>query len=210
MSKRRLTELLTAGLLTAASVLAQSDARIVYSKSFPGSVPSFVEITLEKSGEGIYKEDANEENPLPFHLSPAETGQIFAVAERLGRFSRPLESNLKVAKMGLKTYRWEGDGVVREVKFNYSEDPDARSLQDWFERIVETERERIAIERAVRFDKLGVQDAILSIEVSRTEKRLVAEDQFLPFLDRVAKNESFLHIARERAAALAESIRGAK
>jgi hypothetical protein len=35
----------------------------------------------------------------------------------------------------------------------------------------------------------------------------VAPDQFLPLLDRIAKNESFLHIARERAAGLAESIR---
>ena len=38
-------------------------------------------------------------------------------------------------------------------------------------------------------------------------KRLVAPEQFLPLLDRIAKNESFLHMARERAAALAEAIR---
>ncbi len=202
--------LLLIHLVAAAAAFAQTAPRIVYSKSFPGSVPAYVEVTIEKSGDGLYKEDPNDDNPLPFHLSAADTQQIFAGAEKLDRFGRPLESNLKVAKMGMKTYRYEGDGPPREVKFNYSEDPDARALQDWFERIVETELERIAIERAVRFDKLGVQDAILRIESSRAEKRLVAEEQFLPFLDRVAKTESFLHIARERAAALAESIRGNK
>ena len=39
-----------------------------------------------------------------------------------------------------------------------------RHCSDWFERIAETERALIDLERAVRFDKLGVQDAILRIE----------------------------------------------
>jgi hypothetical protein len=96
------------------------------------------------------------------------------------------------------------------VKFNYSEDLEAKALLDWFERISETERALIELERTVRFDKLGVQDAILRIEVERDQKRLVAEEQFLPMLDRIVKNESYLHMARTRAAALAESIRAPK
>ena len=35
---------------------------------------------------------------------------------------------------------------------------------------------------------------------------MVAAQQFLPLLDRIVKNESYLHIARERAGALAEAI----
>jgi hypothetical protein len=58
----------------------------------------------------------------------------------------------------------------------------------------------------VRFDKLGAQQAILRIEILRDQKRLVAATQFLPLLDRVVKNESFLHIARDRAAELSEGI----
>ncbi|HXJ39067.1 MAG TPA: hypothetical protein VNH18_07300, partial [Bryobacteraceae bacterium] len=84
------------------------------------------------------------------------------------------------------------------------------TLLDWFERIAESERSLIDLERAVRFDKLGVNDSILRIEVARNQKRLVAEDQFLPFLDRVIKSENFMHMARTRASALAESIRAAK
>jgi hypothetical protein len=44
----------------------------------------------------------------------------------------------------------------------------------------------------------------------RDQKRLVAERQFLPLLDRVVGNESYIHMARARAAALAESIRAPK
>ena len=62
----------------------------------------------------------------------------------------------------------------------------------------------------MKFDKLGVQAAILRVEVLRDEKRWTAPKQYLPLLDRVAKNESYLHMARARAAALTEQIRNPK
>ena len=184
-------------------------ARLTFSKSFPGSLPPWEEITVNMGGAGQYKEDPKDEDPLKFQLSEADSGQMFSLADRLNHFSSPVESGLKVANMGLKTFRYEADGESKpgEVKFNYTENPDAKALSEWFERIADTERGLIKLESAARFDKLGVQDAILRIEIIRDQKRLVAPEQFLPMLDRVAKNESFLHMARERAAALADSIR---
>jgi hypothetical protein len=202
---RGLPAIVGAALFLAAA--SPETPRLSWSKSFPGSNPPWVEITIEKTGAGQYKEDPKDEDPLKFQLTGAESSQMFDLADKLDRFSRPLESGLKVANMGMKTFRYEADGHSGEVKFNYSEDVDARALADFFERIAETERSLIELETAVRFDKLGVQQAILRIEILRDQKRLVAPDQFLPMLDRVVKNESFLHIARDRAAALAEWIR---
>jgi hypothetical protein len=198
-------------LLVAVVLCAPAAPRMTFSKSFPGSVPAYIEINIDRSGATEYKEDPKDDNPLRFQLSQADTDAIFALSDHLEQFSKPLESGLKVANMGLKTFRYAGEnGASHEVKFNYSEDLEAKTLLDWFERIAETERTFIELERAVRFDKLGVQDAILHIEVERDQKRLVAEEQFLPMLDRVVKNESYLHMARTRAAALAESIRAPK
>jgi hypothetical protein len=135
---------------------------------------------------------------------------MFALAARLDHFKRPLESGLKVAMMGIKTFRIEDGGEQREVKFNYSEDADARALQDWFERISETEQNFINLERTVKYDKLGVNAAILQLQVTIDRKRLVAPEQFLPLLDRVARNDSYLNMARSRAAGLAEAFRAAK
>lgn len=193
--------------LSAVLLPAAGAPRLTLSKSFPGSNPPWMEVTVDNTGAGQYREDPKDDDPLKFQLTAAESGQIFALAGKLGHFSRPLESNLKVASMGVKTFRYEADGQVSEVKFNYSQDPDARALADWFERISETERGLIELEKSVRFDKLGVQDAILRIEVLRDQNRLVAPTQFLPMLDRVVKNESFLHMARERAAGIADWIR---
>lgn len=197
-----------ASLLLLACFSALAQPRIVYSKSFPGSVPPFVLITLDPSGAGVYKEGVDDDQPLKFRIKKEEADQIFALAAKLEHFRRPLESGLPVAKMGQKKFRWE-DGAAKpnEVEFNYSQDPDARTLLDWFERMTETEQHFIAVERAVKFDKLGANKAILQMQAALERNRLVALEQFLPLLDRVAKNESYLNMARERAAGLADWIR---
>ena len=204
-----MTHRVALSIMAAASVLwaAAETPRLIYSKSFTGSNPPWFEITLEETGAGVYKEDPKDDDPLKFQLTGAESSQIFGLAGKLDHFSHPLESGLKVANMGMKTFRYEAGGHSGEAKFNYSEDPDARALNDWFERIADTERSLIELETAARFDKLGVQQALNRVETLRDQKRIVASDQFLPMLDRIVKNESFLHIARERAAGLAEWIR---
>lgn len=181
--------------------------RVFYTKSFPGSTPAFVSIAVERDGRVTYKEAPDDDNPLLFRLSEADTTALFDLVAKLDDFARPLESGLKVARMGLKTFRYEAGGSAHEVSFNYSTDLDARTLADGFEKIVETEQDFIKLDRAVHFDTLGVNDALLELETTYDHKRLVSPKQFLALLDRVAKNDSFLHMARERAAKLADVFR---
>jgi len=194
-------------LLFASALLAGDDPRLVFSKSFPGSVPAYIEVRLDKTGNGEYREALDDDQPLKFQLSAADTQQVFDLAAKLDFFKRALESGLKVAFMGEKTFRYENGEQKGEVKFNYSEDPAARDLLDWFERMSESEQHRIDLERAAKYDKLGVFKALGLLESALYRKRLVALDQFLPMLDRIAKNETYMHTARARAAELAEAIR---
>ncbi len=191
-------------------LLLSAAPRLVYSKAFPGSVPAYLQITLERDGKAVYKESADDDQPLKFDMKKEETDTIFALAEKLDKFTRPLESGLKVANMGMKNYRWEEDGKAQEVKFNYSQDLDAQAIQDWFEKMTETEQHFIALERSVKFDKLGTNKALLQFQAAIERDRLVALPQFYPLLERVIKNESYLHMDRERAAKLMEWIRNGK
>ena len=134
---------------------------------------------------------------------------IFDLAEKLNHFKQPLESGLKVARTGDKIFRWDNGAETSEAKFNYSIDENAKTLQDWFERISESERALMLLRRAIRFDKLGVNDAVLRVDSAFSQKHLVGHAQFLPLLDRIAKNESFINLARERAARLADALRAA-
>lgn len=194
-------------VLFACTAMAADVPRVTYSKSFPGSTPAWVGITVDKTGAGQYKEAPDDDNPLKFQLAPVETQEIFDLVEKVDHFRRPLEAPVKVAFMGMKSFGFDDGKIKGEVKFNYSEDPSARALADWFERICESEQHLINLERAVKYDKLGVLKALLLLESSWDRKRLVGTRQFLPLLDRIIKNETYMHTARARAAALAELIR---
>lgn len=190
-------------------MLLVADPRIVYIKSFPGSEPAYVEIAVDSAGAVTYKEAADDDDPEKFNLDAATKAEMFDLAARLEHFGHPIESGLKVANMGAKTFRWEDGGEKHEVKFNYSLDDNAKALHEWFERITESERLLAVLRRAVRHDKLGVNEAIVNVQACWQRKHLVGPDQFLPLLDQVAKNDVFMHMSRERAADLADSIRAA-
>jgi hypothetical protein len=204
---KRLLWLAATLLVTTADLAFGADLpRVSYTKSFPGSDPAYMGITVDRDGAVTYRE-AKDEDPEAFKLEADAVQAIFDLAEKLDHFKRQLESGLKVARTGDKTFRWENGGEASEAKFNYSTDENARTLQDWFERISESERAMMNLRRAIRFDKLGVNDAVLRVDTAWSQKRLVGREQFLPLLDRIAKNESFINLARERAARLADAMR---
>jgi hypothetical protein len=205
---------LLAGLLAALSATgalgaagAEEVPRISFSKSFPGSQPAFFLITVERTGVSSYNESQDADNAEKLQLEPSVTGDMFQMAERLDHFNRPLESGMKVANMGEKTLRWEGGGETWESKFNYSTNEDAKLLADRFETIAVCAQTLLELRRAIRHDRLGVNAAVLKIQGLWNDKRLVATADFLPVLDRVANDEVYIHMARERAAQIADAIR---
>jgi hypothetical protein len=180
---------------------------LFYSKSFPGSKPAYVQINLSRKGDVEYREAPDEDDPIKFHLTEADTNEIFGLVDKAGSFKQPLESHLKVAFMGTKTLRLENGSEKNEVQFNYTLDPAGQALADWFERMAETAQRRIDLERTAKYDKLGVVDSLLQLQISMDKKRVLDPEQFLPLLDRLANNESYMHTARARAAEVAAAIR---
>ncbi len=197
---------LVAGALLFAATLSAAP-ELFYSKYFKGSTPEYVAITVEQDGQVTYKEAKDDENPIKIQLDQATVQDMFDLAGKLDHFAHPLESGLKIANLGEKTFGYEDGAERHEARFNYSQDVNAQALLDRFERITETEQHFANLDRTVHFEKLGVNDVLLQMQISMEKNRLVAPEQFLPLLDRIAKNESYLHISRERAAAIAEAIR---
>jgi len=192
--------------LTVACTLSAAP-RLFYSKYFKGSAPEFVSITVERDGQATYQEAKDDDNPIHIQLDSTTVQELFDLSEKLGHFQHPLESGLKIANLGVKTFRFEDGNEHHEIQFNYSEDPNAQTLLDRFERIGETEQHFVNLDRTAHFEKLGVNDVLLQMQATWERNRLVSPEQFLPLLDRIANNESYLHISRERAAAIADGIR---
>jgi hypothetical protein len=197
-------------LLWAATALAAGDARVFYSKTFPGSKPEYFEVRAEKTGAAEYREAADEEAPLKFQLSEEETAAVFALVEKLDYFRHPLESHAKVAFMGSKLVRYESGGATSEAKFNFSENPAAQALADWFDRMAESAEIHIDLERAAKYDHLGVMKALNALAGAFDDHRVAAAGQFLPLLDRIANSETYMHTARALAADMAQGIRNPK
>jgi len=59
----------------------------------------------------------------------------------------------------------------------------------------------------MRYDRLGVNDAVRQVEVDYNQKLLPEPERLLPPLDRVASDSAFVDIARQRARTLAARIR---
>lgn len=192
-------------LLAATTLFAQE--KITYTKSFPGSIPDYVSVLVAKDGALEYKEAPADDHPVRATLAQADVDAMFDMALKLNHFKGNIESGLKVANTGKKTFAYEdAKGTRTEAVFNYSTDPNAQQLLDKFEQIAESERAWLELDRTIHFDKLGVNDALAEIEQLWLNKQLTAPKQFIPLLTRVANHEAFMHLARERAARLKESF----
>jgi hypothetical protein len=181
--------------------------RIVYTKVFPKSVPEYVKITITQAGAATYQEEANELDPTAFQVDSSSTAEIFDLAAKLNHFKGKLESNLKVAKTGDKTYRWEDGTTSFETTYNYSTNENAKALQDWFERITETQRILADLQRSYKYDRLGVNEILVRLDAAWRQKRVVGPEQFIAILDRIQKNEALLNIARDRAGSLSDAFK---
>jgi hypothetical protein len=73
--------------------------------------------------------------------------------------------------------------------------------------MTETVQHFINLERTAKFDRLGVDRALLLLQVSLERNRLVGAQQLLPVLDRIAKNHVYINRSRGRAAGIAEVLR---
>ena len=186
---------------------AADGPRVVYTKSFPGSTPAYESIVVERDGSAVYNETEDPDNAEKFRLEAPVLEKIFDLAAKLDYFKNSLESGLKVANLGRKTFVWEDGGAKSQSTFNYSLSEDARALTDIMENAAESIRMLIELRRVIRHDKLGVNETIVKIQAAWESKRLVGTPDFLPILDQVAANEALLHMARERAAQVADGIR---
>ena len=185
------------------------DYRIFFSRSFPGSVPAYFDVVVESSGAVAYRESEDEE-PLEFAIGAAELAEVLEHVQELDYFRIGVDSNLKVAFTGQKTFRYEGaDSVSGETKFNYTSNAAARALLAWFNKVGESERHRIELERTARFDRLGVNKTLLQFQISLEKNRIVSPAQFIPILRRIANNKKIIRIATARAAGLLERIQAA-
>jgi hypothetical protein len=212
MSKRILPRLAAAIflVLVPASGLAAGTATITYRKVFKSSYPEFTEIKLDQQGAGTYDLRQLDEpaGPKPFEVGPQLATRIFALAAQLHDFKDlRLDVHRRIANLGQKTFHYESGEKSYETSFNYTLNAQASELLEIFEGLARQQGHIDALERTMRYDRLGVNQTLLHLQEDLDEKQIPEPERLLPVLDQLANDPKFLDIARERARSLATRIR---
>jgi len=184
-------------------------AKLTYSRTFKGSTPEYVMITVDAKGLGTFEghqlDDA--QSPRPFQLSVGTTERIFALAGQLHNFqSVDLDSHKKVANLGQKTLTYQQGEDVTRVVFNYTENRMAQELVDIFEAVGTVEEHIVTLEFGMKYDPLGLPQELSQIQVELNNKSLADPEMLLPTLEKIAHGSRFLHLAQVRAQQIIERI----
>jgi hypothetical protein len=190
---------------------AAAAAKLTFRRVFKESTPEFIEIIVaQDTDKATYEIRQIDEDPekSPFEVSAALREKMFDLAGQMNHFqNQDLDVHRKIANLGEKTFRWEQGSEAHEVKFNYTLNAAATQLLQIFEGLARQEELVELLERRMKYDRLGINDALLQFETDLNRNMLPEPQRVLPTLDQIAGNPQFVEIARQRARTLAERIR---
>ncbi len=196
--------------LTRAARPFPDGATITFRKVFKTSFPEFTEIKVNESGSGTFdiRQLDEDSSPQPFEVSAPLAHRIFDLAARLRNFNGiDLEIHHRIANLGQKTFQYQRGSEIHETTFNYTLNESASQLLGIFDGLARQEGDLSDLVRAMRYDRLGVNDVLLHVEADYNKKLLPEPENLLPSLDQVAADSHFIDIARGRARTLAGRIR---
>ena len=186
-------------------------AKLTFRRVFKGSSPEYIEISVrEDSDLASYEIRQLDEDAggSPFQVSQELRTKMFDLAAELKHFQgQDLDVHRKIAYLGEKTFHWDCGGEVHETKFNYTMNPAATKLLQYFEGLARQQENADLISRRMKYDRLGVNDALLQFESDLNRSLLPEPKRLLPMLEQIAGDPKFVDIARQRARSLAERIR---
>jgi len=200
-----------AAVLSHPLFLAAADGpTITYRRVFKGSNPEFIEIKVGETGAGSYDIRQLNEDPdaQPFQVGDAIRSKIFELAGELHNFTGvDLDVHRRIADLGEKTFRYEKGGEMHETHYNYTLNRSAMQLALIFEGLFQQQRDLTLLEQRLKYDRLGVNDALHQFQDDLGQRTLPEPERLLPVLDRVAADSRVVEVARQLARALAERIR---
>jgi hypothetical protein len=199
--------------LLSASASAAGDPKLIYRKVFKSSSPEFVEVTITPSGAGVVdiRQLDDDPDPQPIEFSPQFAARLFEMAAELKHFHGiDLDVKRRLANLGEKTFRYESGSEASETRFNYTVNQTAVQLMQAFEGIARQEGYRQMLLHRLRFDRLGVNDALIALEVDFRRGLIPEPARLTPVLEAVSNDSRVIEMARSRARSLVERMRAGR
>lgn len=186
-------------------------AKLSYTRIFKSSSPEFIEIVVwDDTDAATFEIRQLDEEPgaSPFKVGTQLRTKMFELAGQLNYFqNEDLDVHRRIANLGEKTFRWQEGSHSYSTKFNYTLNSAASQLMQIFEGLARQQELVTMLERRMKYDRLGINDALLEFETDLDHKLLPEPQRALPALDQIAGDSRVIEIGRQRARALAERIR---
>jgi hypothetical protein len=185
-------------------------ATVTFTFAWPSVEPHRYIIVADSSGNATYQSwtgdstaepaNANDSYELKFAVSPAARDRIFALARQVKYFSGDFDYHKRpIAFTGGKTLAYSDPGQHFETHYNWSENPAIDELTAFFQGVSTTVESGLRLERLHRFDRLGLDDQLKSLEHAALERQASEVQIIAPILLQIAEDPAVLNIARQRA-----------
>lgn len=195
---------------SAFSKVSAQTAKITFRRVFKGSSPEYIELCIWDDGKtATYEIRQMEDDPgsAPFEVGEALRAKIFGLTAQLHNFQGlDLDVHRKIANLGEKTFRWDQAGVSHETKFNYTLNPAASQLLQIFEGLARQQEHYELITRRMKYDRLGIYDALLQFESDLNRGLLPEPQRLVPLFEQIANDPKYVDVARKRAQLLISRI----
>jgi len=193
---------------SAVSIPSAQTAKVTFRRIFQGSSPEYIELCIwDDAKTATYEIRQMEDDPgsTPFDVGEPLRAKIFGLTAQLHNFQgQDLDVHRKIANLGEKTFRWEQGGVTHETRFNYTLNPAASQLLQIFEGLARQQEHYELITRRMRYDRLGIYDALLQFESDLNRGLLPEPQRLVPLLEQIADDPKYVDVARKRARMLAD------
>jgi hypothetical protein len=181
-----------------------------------GGTPPHYLIAVEPNGKATYRADevpVADHAPLQpylyrFLVSEPTRLRIFELARALNYFQGDFEYHGgHIANMGIKTLTFKEGSRESHTSFNYSTNPRLQELTLIFQNMSNTLEYGRRLEYLYRFDKLGLEAELKSMEDSARNKRLAELQAVAPILQQLLNDSGVINVTRRRAEHLLQMIK---
>ena len=181
-----------------------------------GSTPPHYWIVVEPDGKARYHADdvsAADAAPMQpsaqqFLVSDPTRSRIFDLSLALQCFKGRFEyRGGRLANMGAKTLKCAWADRESHTTYNYSTNQQLQELTTIFQNISNTMEYGRRLDHLHRYDKLGLEAELKSMEEQEKNKRLGELQAVAPQLERIVNDSSILNVTRRRAEHLLQVIK---
>jgi len=183
---------------------------VTFTFDWPSIEPHRYAISVDSSGNAAYQswtadptaEQSSGGDPelLKFTMSAAARDRIFVLARQLKYFNGDFEYHKhRVAFTGNKTLAYSDPEKQYETRYNWSENAAMGELTALFQGMSTTIESGRRLERLRRFERLGLDEELKSLEHLAVERQATELQLIAPILEQLAVDPGVMNIARQRA-----------